>query len=203
MARGGAGVFRLRPLHGTARSLGHPVATELAIASATPRSCRSPPPARSDCHGRNRRGSAQPDDRVVANAIVRSAPARAQEQSCRALSADATDWAIASVSEIPPVLAHWSRSRSSASGRGFSEKLPSGACWPALVRLTPGGVGSCNRLGAAAWPAPARRLLRLLKTGSEQPAAVSRLICCAPLAVLLGSVRKGSRSTGRPPRASR
>ena len=27
-------------------------------------------------------------------------------------------WAIASVSEMPPVLAHWSRSRSSASGRG-------------------------------------------------------------------------------------
>ena len=44
-------------------------------------------------------------------------------------------------------------------------------------------------------------------TGAQGPAGpqgpVSRLICCAPLAVLLSSVRKGSRSTGRPPRASR
>src|SRR5450755_180597 len=30
----------------------------------------------------------------------------------------------------------------------ISEGLPSGACWPALVRLTPGGVGFCNRRGA-------------------------------------------------------
>ena len=31
---------------------------------------------------------------------------------------------------------------------GISEGLPPGACWPTLVRLTPGGVGLCNRRGA-------------------------------------------------------
>jgi hypothetical protein len=35
----------------------------------------------------------------------------------------------------------------------MSEGLPSGACWPALVRLTPGGVGFCNRRGTALSPA--------------------------------------------------
>ena len=35
----------------------------------------------------------------------------------------------------------------------ISEGLPSGACWPALVRLTPGSVGFCNRRGAALSPA--------------------------------------------------
>ena len=67
---------------------------------------------------------------------------------------------------MPPVLAQRSRSRSSASGRGFSEKLPSGACCAALVGLTPEGVGFCNRRGAAASPAPAHRLLRLLTSGT-------------------------------------
>jgi hypothetical protein len=46
----------------------------------------------------------------------------------------------------------------------MSEGLPSGARWPALVRLTPGGVGFCNRGGAAVWSAPARGLLGLLRT---------------------------------------
>src|SRR5450755_3800028 len=55
--------------------------------------------------------------------------------------------------EPEPIIGKWLR---------ISEGLPSGACWPALVRLTPGGVGFCNRRGAAVWPAPARRLLRLL-----------------------------------------
>src|SRR5450755_4517327 len=45
-----------------------------------------------------------------------------------------------------------------------SEGLPSGACWPALVRLTPGGVGFCNRRGAALWPADTPWLLVLLRS---------------------------------------
>ena len=57
----------------------------------------------------------------------------------------------------------------------MSEGLPPGACWPALVRLTPGGVGFCNRRGAAVWSAPARRLPGLLTSESEE-----RLCCIRP-----------------------
>ena len=67
----------------------------------------------------------------------------------------------------------------------MSEGLPSGACWPALVRLTPGGVGFCNRRGAAVWSAPARRLLRLLKTS----------VCVSLL--LLGECKRGDSSADR------
>src|SRR5450755_3039809 len=67
--------------------------------------------------------------------------------------------------EPEPIIGKWLR---------ISEGLPSGACWPALARLTPGGVGFCNRRGAAVWPVPARRLLRLLKVGSVFETAATR-----------------------------
>src|ERR1035438_4627805 len=47
----------------------------------------------------------------------------------------------------------------------MSEGPPPGACWPALVQLTHGRAGFCNRRGAAVWPAPAPRRLRLLNFG--------------------------------------
>jgi hypothetical protein len=68
----------------------------------------------------------------------------------------------------------------------MSEGLPSGACWPALVRLTPGGVGFCNRRGAAVWSAPARRLPRL-----PNQASASRS-CSWAIAQVRGSRRRAA-----------
>jgi hypothetical protein len=104
----------------------------------------------------------------------------------------------------------------------ISDGLPSGACWPALFRLTPVGVGFCNRRGAAVWPAPARRLLRLLKgdrvgvfgpgscfgrVASRDPASARRRrLPLAPRCGHVGEAARPGREVGsrRPPdRATR
>jgi len=101
-------------------------------------------------------------DGVVAKTIVPRAPAGREKRSRTATAGRSRlgdcerleNAACARSLEPEPIIGKRSR---------VSDGLPSGACWPALFRLTPGGVGFCNRRGAAVWPAPARRLLRLLK----------------------------------------
>ena len=61
-------------------------------------------------------------------------PLRTRSRSARTASRRGCSWAIASVGELPTLLADGGRSRSSASGRGFRGPPP-GVCWNRLLPL--------------------------------------------------------------------
>ncbi len=120
------------------------------------------------------------DDRVVANAIARSAPAREQKRSCRARSADGPDWAN-------PVVRLWRRRRAWRS----RSRRPRGAGLPEKRRSPDGVTGpvrACYEVGPTGFG--------LYRGGGDRLSAGSAIICATRSTFAIRRVRTRGSSGG-------